>query len=520
MNNPFDYEPSAQMLNAQQHLCKKIEELSMQDKLFKEEVSKGKMFGILLSKSPEPITLFAFSGQICGKFCLDGFVPPVFDYLDEAGYFKIHENEITNINKKIADLESSVELENARKEYSLLIKESETDINNYKLLMKAAKTERDLIRGKGLVNDIELIKESQFMKAELHRKKLYWKEQTNEKEAKISGFIEEIRLLKLKRQHKSDSLQHWLFSNFIFTNQEGKEKSLLAIYNKEQRFSKSYPPSGSGECCEPKLLNYAFNHGLTPIEIGMFWWGDSPRGEIRHHLHFYPACNGKCKPILEFMLPNTSSSVLEHTEDTLPIVFEDEQIIVVNKPSGMLSVPGTTNKPSVFSILSQKNPSCSLQMVHRLDMDTSGIMVIAKTSSSHKALQKQFADRSTRKVYIAVLEKAINGEGFIELKLRPDFEDRPRQVIDQEYGKEAITHYKAIGGNKIELIPHTGRTHQLRVHCAHKQGLNNPIKGDRLYGKKAKRLYLHAKSLEFNHPTTGERLKFEVLPQEDKDIFL
>ncbi len=519
MNNPFDYEPSAQMQEAQQLLCKRIEALCQKDNLFKDEVSKGKMFGVLLVKAPKPTTLYAFSGQICGKFCFDGFVPPVFDYLDESGYFKTHENEITNINKRIAELERSTELEHAKREYALLIQKSENDINNYKELMKAAKAERDLIRGKGLANNTELTKESQFMKAELHRKKLYWRTKISDAEAKINGFIGDIKFLKLQRQRKSDTLQHWLFSNFIFTNYKGETKSLLDIYNNNKQGAGSYPPSGSGECCEPKLLNYAFTHDLIPEEIGMFWWGDSPKGEVRHHRQFYPACNGKCKTILKFMLQTDNSPFHKDTEAKLNVIFEDEYIIVVNKPSGMLSVPGTTEKPSVFSILSEKYPSGSLQMVHRLDMDTSGIMVVAKTSSAHKILQRQFAERETRKVYIAVLEKPIEGEGIIELRLRPDFEDRPRQVVDHTNGKEAITQYRAVGGKKIELIPHSGRTHQLRVHCAHKKGLDNPIKGDRLYGKKADRLYLHAKILEFNHPATGERLKFEALPQEDKDIF-
>ena len=524
MNNPFDYEPSSRMVKAQASLAEKISLLCKENDDFCQEVSKGKMFGILFVDTndgkAEQKALYAYSGQICGKFNMEGFVPSVFDYLEEDGYFKTHEREITEINKAIASLESSEELQLLKEENASNNIRVQNEIEAYKELMRAAKLERDLIRGKGLTPEAELIKESQYMKAELNRKRKSWQQKIENTELRLKIFLDNIAKKKISRQKKSDSLQRWLFRHFIFTNCNGESKSLLDIWLQDSERKQNVlslnalPPSGSGECCEPKLLHYAYTHGMKPIEIGMFWWGDSPKGEIRHHMHFYPACNGKCKPILRYILDDASlNSDGGNKKMTLQVLHEDESIIVVNKPAGMLSVPGKGASESVYNILKKSYPDCDeLMMVHRLDMDTSGVMVVAKTKEAHKALQRQFAEHSTQKNYTAILEKSFSGYGKIELKLRTDFDDRPRQMVDDVNGKEALTEYKSIGDNRIELIPHSGRTHQLRVHCAHKDGLDNPIKGDRLYGKKADRLYLHAKSLRFNHPQTGERMTFTCEP--------
>lgn len=472
---------------------------------------------------------FAFSGQIGGSFDWPGFVPAVFDYLDEDGYFKTHEREISAINHKIAELETSDELRTLQREYSILQAESETDIERYRQLIKAAKLERDLIRGKGLTDDSQLIRESQFMKAELHRKKTYWKEQMSGIDKEIDGFIGEIRKLKLSRQHKSDHLQRWLFEQFVFTMPDGQHRSLTEIFQSyltrtgSSLLSRGIDisatiPSGAGECCEPKLLHYAYSHGLQPEEIGMFWWGESPKQEVREHLQFYPACNGKCRPILEAMMPELQTATDDYAAGnaTLLIVYEDDALIIVNKPAGMLSVPGKGNTPSVLSILKTMRPECtSLHSVHRLDMDTSGLLIVAKSEEVHKALQKQFATHSFRKEYIAVLDGVPEGpkEGYIALPLRPNYADRPRQVVDLLEGKEALTHYIInVEGDKCiaYLFPMTGRTHQLRVHCAHHDGLGCPIKGDRLYGKRSDRLYLHAFKMEFQHPATDKTVVFEA----------
>jgi tRNA pseudouridine32 synthase/23S rRNA pseudouridine746 synthase len=524
MNNPFDYTPSEQMLEAQARLSEKIECLCRKDEAFAEEVSKGKMFGILLAETTDipsrQLVLTAYSGQICGQFGIYGFVPAVFDYLAPDGYFKTHEAEISALNRRISDMLKSPELAGRKHALAQLVRSAKADIEAYKELMRGAKIERDLIRGKGIRPDSELIRESQFMKAELRRKRLLWKEKTDAAKSDIESMENEIRLLRLRRQQMSDSLQRWLFSNFFFTNSRGVRRSLSDIwqaYFKKQENAKyrpSLPPSGSGECCEPKLLNYAYTHGMKPLEIGMFWWGASPKGEVRHHGRFYPACNGKCKPILHFLLDGEKFLTDDDSRcQELKIIYEDAVIIVVDKPAGMLSVPGKGSRESVYSILRQSRSDCpELQMVHRLDMDTSGLLVVAKTKAAHKALQRQFAERVTKKIYTALLEENFSGHGSVTLKLAADCHDRPRQKVDEENGKEAMTEYKSLGKNRVELIPLTGRTHQLRVHCAHADGLNNPILGDRLYGRRAERLFLHASVLSFLHPETGERLTFTSPP--------
>ena len=520
MNNPFNYKPSQKMLEAQSCLADRIKSLCLKDEAFAAELSSGKMFGILLAETSDipsrQLVLTAYSGQICGQFGIYGFAPAVFDYLAPDGYFKTHEAEISALNRRIADMQKSPELADRKHALAQLVRSAEADIETYKVLMKGAKIERDLIRGKGVRSESELIKESQFMKAQLRRKRLMWKERTEAAKAEIEDVEKEIRLLRLRRQQMSDSLQQWLFSQFVFTNCRGVRRSLSYIWqayfnNQENRiYRSSQPPSGSGECCEPKLLNYAYSHGMKPLEIGMFWWGASPKGEVRHHGRFYPACSGKCKPILHFLLDDEKLFLdYESRCQDLKIVYEDAAIIVVDKPAGMLSVPGKGSRESVFSILRSRCKDCrELQMVHRLDMDTSGLLVAAKTKAAHKKLQRQFAERLTEKTYIALLENELSGSGTITLKLAADCHDRPRQKVDAEKGKEALTKYKSLGKNRVELTPLTGRTHQLRVHCAHVDGLNNPILGDRLYGRRADRLYLHAATLSFLHPETGKRMTF------------
>lgn len=512
------------MLEEQQRLMKRIDCLCQEDAAFAEEVAKGKMFGILFAcDSAEPsrqTVLTAYSGQICGQFGIHGFVPAVFDYLAPDGYFKTREREISALNKRISDMETSAELHLLRERLSCLKQSAETDLSAYREVLKAAKAERDIVRGKGLVPENELIRESQFMKAELRRKRQQWRRRIEDVQTEADNMEADIRKLKLQRQRMSDSLQQWLFQQMLFTDCHGKRKTLLEIwqhYSATQDMPSrmaSLPPSGSGECCEPKLINYAHTHGLTPLEIGMFWWGQSPKGDVRRHGYFYPACNGKCRPVLQFLLDDDR---LFQCDDTaageLKIVYEDSSIIVVDKPAGMLSVPGKGSSGSVCSLLRRLRSGCQeLHVVHRLDMDTSGLLVVAKTAAAHKCLQRQFAARTTEKTYTALLERELSGEGVISLKLCLDKADRPRQKVDNDNGKEAVTQYKSLGGNRIELTPLTGRTHQLRVHCAHKDGLDNPILGDRLYGRHDSRLFLHATVLQFDHPDTGKRMTFRSQP--------
>lgn len=317
------------------------------------------------------------------------------------------------------------------------------------------------------------------------------------------------------------SLQLWLFQQYRLLNGRGETKDLVEIwqdYHSAPRIRSRFPlpPGGTGDCCAPKLLQYAYLHHLTPVCMAEFWWGESPKSLIRHHGQFYPACRGKCKPVLTWMLQgldvdphlDTADSVLQEPA----IIYEDEAMAVLSKPAGMLSVPGKTGADSVSAWAQRRWPGAML--VHRLDMLTSGILLAAKTMEVYQQLQQQFTDRTVKKKYLAVVEGSPAKEhGIIDLPLASDPMNRPLQVVDPENGKRAITEYRVLQAGQRSLLalwPHTGRTHQLRMHCAHADGLGCPIVGDELYGQKADRLYLQAQGITFVHPTTGKRMHFEL----------
>ena len=320
----------------------------------------------------------------------------------------------------------------------------------------------------------------------------------------------------------SQELQLWLFHQYRMLNAKGETKDLVDIwqdYHCSPRIRNRYPlpPGGTGDCCAPKLLQYAFSHGLRPVCMAEFWWGESPKSEIRHHGQFYPACRGKCKPILTWMLqgldvdPNPEETGASHL--TIEVIYQDTTLAVINKPSGLLSVPGRTEDYSVATIAMERWPG-SLP-VHRLDMGTSGLMVIAKTKEAYVSLQEQFVKRTVKKRYIALVEGIVKEpKGRITLPLIFDPMNRPRQMVDYQRGKSAVTEYEVLdardGRTLLALYPHTGRTHQLRMHCAHPDGLGSPIVGDELYGHKAERLCLHCDQIEFAHPVTGERMSFNL----------
>ena len=327
-----------------------------------------------------------------------------------------------------------------------------------------------------------------------------------------------IDQLKTERKSRSQALQNWLFSHFVMLNAKGERRNLLDIFSDTPI---KFPPSGAGECCAPKLLQYAFLDGMRPVRIAEFWWGDSPKKEIRHHLHFYPACRGRCLPILSFMMQGMNvddDPQQSYAHGEMTIVYEDEWIVVVDKPSGMLSVPGRLSRTSVQSLLQDRYPG--ILLCHRLDMDTSGLIVAAKDEVTYKHIQKQFLDRTVKKRYRAiVIPKDANSfhvgdKGTIDLPLASDYLERPCQIVDFEHGKRAITEWRVVSIDDKEvtlvLCPHTGRTHQLRVHCASPLGLNAPIKGDPLYGVKSSRLYLYAEYLEFIHPADGRKMRFSL----------
>ena len=553
-NNPFDYEPDA--------LCRAaVKQLQANLPITPIE---GKMYGVLIvERNGEIGYLQAYSGQIADEG--EDFVPAVFDYLQSDGYFKIHEAEITQLNQQITQLKASTAYQQALNSLKMIQQKAEKDIEEARKVMQGAKFLRDKRRKEAFISEAErneMTRQSQFLKAELQRKKKAYAEQITAAQTIVNGYQKQITAWKRERKMKSDHLQRWLFSQFSLLNARREHKNLLDIFRdyylknspartkaahitsvntterttKENLAASLLPPSGAGECCEPKLLQYAFLHGYKPISMAMFWWGPSPKTEIRQHGNYYPACNGKCKPILEWMLDGIDVDYKDcnrtdyETElalsERLKIRYEDDYLAVVVKPSGLLSVPGKGCQPSVYSILKERwKGKSDVFMVHRLDMDTSGLLVVARNTEVYKALQAQFIGRSVKKKYVAllplsVLEKQLPAEGRIELPLSPDPDDRPRQRVDRTNGKPATTEYRFIGKTtygkealeavKIELYPLTGRTHQLRIHCAHPDGLGSPIIGDNLYGQRAERLWLHAEHLEFTHPITQKRMTFDT----------
>ena len=507
-NNPFYYQPDSLSILAQKQVVEYLQKIP-NDK-FQKEISLGKMFGVLIVKNQDGEIGFlsAFSGQIPSYNFDNYFVPNILDYLQKDGYFKQKDDEISSINSKISEIENSQEYALLNAEIETLKQNAEQQISQYKAFMQEEKRKRDFIKQSSENFDKQqLIKESQFQKAELRRLKQKFALELE----KLTQKKQQIETLKKIRKEKSDELQKWLFTNFLFLNAKKQTKNLLDLFH-------CLPPSGAGECCAPKLLQYAFKHNLTPLKIGEFWFGQSPKGEIRKHLYFYPACNSKCKPILSFMLEGlkTAENPLENLQKkNIEIIYDDDFLCVVNKPFGMLSCPDKKNQESVLSVLKQKFPQNDFLMIcHRLDLLTSGLIIAAKNKEVFVEIQREFSLRQVKKVYVAILDGEIKEKsGRISLPLITDITDRPRQKVDFENGKQAITDYEVIKIENqqtfIKFFPKTGRTHQLRVHSAHHLGLNCPIKGDELYGKKSDRMYLHAEKIEFFHPIYKKIMTFE-----------
>ena len=504
LNNPFYYSPTPVCREAVERVKQWIAKAPIS---FQQEVEQGKMFGVLVVETQGKIGFLAgYSGQICGRSDWDYFVPAVVDYLQDGGYFKRHEADITLLNQRIAALTKRESYVQSQHDVAALQTEITQHIAAAQAQMQQEKAQRPAVLTP------ELIRRSQFLKAELHRYKVQSKAALAEKQALVAAHEAEIAALKAKRKDMSDDLQQWLFKQFVLCNHRGERRNLLDIFHPQ------VPPAGSGECCEPRLLHYAFTHKLRPVSMAMFWMGRSPQGEVRHAQQFYPACNSKCKPILSWMLagfPMERNPLDSTIAQPIRILHKEKSFAVVCKPAGMLSVPGKQVSQNVLEWAKQYFPNATGPLiVHRLDMATSGLMVVALTMESYHHLQRQFKEHRVKKRYVALLSRSFAApiEGDISLPLRPDFADRPRQMVDKVDGKTAITHYHYQGHQRIFLYPQTGRTHQLRMHSAHAEGLNNPIVGDALYGTPCQRLLLHAETLQFFHPETGELLTFHAPP--------
>lgn len=481
-----------------------------------EELSEGKMFGVLIVQTPEGKVgyLAAFSGNLAGSNLHCFFVPPVYDLLQPDGFFRIEEANISAINKRIKELESSRQLTEMRTALAECRAQVDRTLADAKQQMKEAKIVREQRRSEGAGEEEQkaMIRESQFQKAEYKRLEKRLKEEMQQQAEELENQEQLIRQLKQERKTRSAALQQKLFEQFRMLNAKGEVKDLCELFKDTPQGT---PPAGTGECALPKLLQYAYQHRLKPLAMGEFWCGKSPKEEVRHEGHFYPSCKGKCAPILKHMLIGlqvAKNSLAENVhKNTEPeIVYEDEWLLVVNKPAGMLSVPGKEALNSVYQFLHERYPEATGPMlVHRLDMATSGLLLAAKDKDTHQVLQALFSGRQIKKRYTAILSGTVStDEGVISLPLCPNLHDRPRQMVSFEHGKPAVTRYKVLerknGKTLIAFYPLTGRTHQLRVHAAHQQGLSCPIVGDELYGKRADRLYLHAAELSFTHPVSGK----------------
>lgn len=515
---PFCYTPHPLCILA----AKEVQSYLTRQTAWKDELRQGKMFGVLIVQTEHGETgyLAAFSGILAGKNLHPFFVPPVYDLLQPQGFFKIEEENISSINRNIRQLENDKAYAALSAELARTIQSAENILATAKAQLKEAKTAREQRRKEKELNaqeEAELIRESQFQKAEYKRLERSWKARITTLQTQTEDWERRISALKSERKTRSAALQQKLFEQFGMLNYRGELKNLCEIFG--QTVHKT-PPAGAGECAAPKLLQQAYLHGWKPIAMAEFWWGDSPKTEIRHHGHYYPACKGKCEPILQHMLQglqveeNPMLKRMQVPSQNLEIVYEDPWLSVINKPAGMLSVPGKEDAVSVYSLMREQYPEADGPLtVHRLDMATSGLMLIAKTKRVHQNLQAQFKNRLVRKRYVALLEGIVpKDKGTVDLPLCLNPLDRPRQMVHTEHGKPAITDYQVLERldgkrTRIAFYPHTGRTHQLRIHAAHPLGLHCPIIGDELYGEKADRLYLHAEYLEFTHPITGETVR-------------
>ncbi|RKF34906.1 RNA pseudouridine synthase [Sphingobacterium siyangense] len=532
---PFCYEPHPLAVTAAQELQYYIETQSDWTHNFGldaavEGLAIGKMFGVLVvgNQHNELGYLAAVSGKLAGSNKHRHFVPPIFDMLEENSFFLNEEVHLNALNRKIENLETSEELANAQRNLGLLKNGWDKSLDELKSKLRIQKKERKETRTKLKVTlsdaEYELLMEdmrSQSLKDKQQLQRFqYEMHLALETESNhLHQLLSTITALKEERKMRSGNLQKQLFEQYNFRNAKGQHKNVVGIFDE---FDRTTPPAGSGECAAPKLLQYAYENQLTPLALAEFWWGCSPASEIRRHKNYYPACRKKCEPILGYMLeglvvdPNPMQQ--ETTLDiALPQIYEDEDIIIINKPAEFLSVPGIYVKDSVYNRILQRYPDAGPIIIHRLDMSTSGLLVVAKNKEAHKFIQDQFIQHTIKKTYIALLDGIIEAaSGLIDLPLRVDLDDRPRQMVCYTYGKPAQTKWEkiAIANNqtRVRFYPLTGRTHQLRMHAVHPNGLNTPIVGDDLYGRKANRLHLHAASITFIHPRSKQEMTFEIEP--------
>lgn len=491
-----------------------------------ESSNVGKMFGVLVVRDQDERIGFlsAFSGMFNGRWQLPGFVPQVFEMAGENSSLAFGNDELALLTTQIESLEHSPERVSLTNEVKQLKQQRQQTLSELKQRHKQAKALRKEERQTlaALSNPEQqahmraLALASQHHKREATNATLAWDKKVQAIQSQLDALDQKIEQVRVRRTERSRQLHREFFESYRLTNRLQEEQPIT-------RFFDSTPPAGAGDCAGPKLIHYALHHDLTPIAMAEFWWGASPSTGIRHHGQFYPACRGKCRPIIPFMLRGLNvEPEPEHglgIDASEPkIVYEDKDLLVVNKPAGLMSAPGKYVKDSAFFRLQQRYTDLpELRLVHRLDMGTSGLLLLAKNLQANKFLQRQFINRSVEKRYEAILSKPLpldSSEGDIDLPLCVDLDDTPRQMVNVESGKPARTHWQVIERGstttRVWFYPLTGRTHQLRVHASHKDGLNAAIVGDELYGLPAGRMMLHAERLSFTHPVSLEQLIFEV----------
>ena len=485
------------------------------DELVRElgELTEGKMFGVLVvaDRAGRIGYLRAFSGMLDGRWDVPGFAPPTFDLRARDAFWPAGEQELARIDAQLADASAAAAPERAA--LAELDARHACELEELRARHRERRAARRGARAAGGDRDA-LDRESRGDTAQ--RRRLDERHATEREQLASSAAAHDALAYSLEaaRAARSRHFLQRIHDTYVLASADGERRPLRDL------FAPAEPPGGAGDCAAPKLLAHAYRERLRPLALAELWWGPSPATGGRHAGHYYPACRGKCGPILSHMLHGLDADPLPVfgaggiAADEPRTVFEDRWLVVVVKPPGLLSVPGRGDAlgDSVLTRLRARYRDASL--VHRLDLDASGLLLCAKDAATHANLQKRFALREIDKRYIAWLDGAVSGEaGTIELPMRVDLDDRPRQIVDPVHGKPALTEWRVLARTadrtRVALFPRTGRAHQLRVHAAHARGLAAPIAGDRLYGRAGERLLLHAESLTFVHPHTGERVAFE-----------
>lgn len=533
---PFYYQPQPLAVKAVEQLQQQLEMLPqwsgktvLNASVESKKTSAGKMFGVLVvqNNQQELGFLSAYSGQLEDNTADINFVPAVSNMQLQDAAFLAENRIINNINTEIEQLAYSEPLSVINNQLSVATASYQQQLIAQQSLIVASRLQRKQQRSEAIdrlsEHEFEQLKitlagQSIQEKKQLQALKQSWQDQLDLLQQALASITNEINKLKKLRKSRSKILQKKLFAQYQFLNAKGEVKDLNAIF---AELPDHTPPAGAGDCAAPKLLQYAYQYNLKPLAMAEFWWGAAPKSAIRQHKNYYPSCYSKCQPILTHMLQGLQVDdnpllINPALGKDLAIVYQDADMLVVNKPAEFLSVPGRNIEDSVYSRIKSQFPQASGPIiVHRLDMSTSGLIIIALNKVAHKALQKQFIERTIEKRYVALVNGNIVAEsGSIDLPLTLDFDDKPRQMVCYQHGKHALTTWRVLerknNTTRLHLFPKTGRTHQLRVHCAHKMGLNMPIVGDDHYGLKANRLHLHAEYLSFCHPINETKLVFEV----------